>query len=370
MKRRACLIPTALLVTIAFSSPAAAGPGQSLTVTMVVRSLYDDNFLQYSDNQLADFDSGVHPLRYSIQSTEDEMVQPSVALTWELDEGGGRRHALRLRGDGDFHSRNGTADDRAASAQWTEKFPHERRLSLGYYRVDDFYLRQLRDEDIAAVLADLRYRRAQFDLQIASASWHQLVARRLSAGLSYQFENRRYVPEFRERDSETHQGEVRLECNRLPHRGVLSGWGGYRVSEARASDGDEVGGVPDDDDVSYHGAIGGLGARMEFKRSGSWRFGGDVAYKLETRRYESTLPTDRYHFGRNDMLNAVELGLRLVYHPHWSVRGFYRLENNGAHLGTNAPPTSDSGSYHVNQAGLAIEWTGHVWRASTEEEDE
>src|SRR5262249_28672495 len=155
------------------------------------------------------------------------------AVAWELDQGEGRRHALRLRGDGDLHGRNGTADFRSASARWTETFRHDRRLSLGYYRTDDFYLRQLRDEDLDPALGDLRYRRAQFDLQIGSAGWRQRLGRRLSAGVSYQFEDRRYVPEFRERDSHTHQGELRLEWSRLPHRGVLGLQGSYRVSDAR-----------------------------------------------------------------------------------------------------------------------------------------
>ena len=351
-------------------APALAARGQSLSFTAGVRSLYDDNFLQYSSNQLADFDSGVHPLRYSIESTGDAIVQPSLALTWELDQGGGRRHALRLRGDGDFHGRSGTADYRATSVRWTETFRRDRRLSLGYYRADDFYLRQLRDEDLAVALGDLRYRRAQFDLQIGSASWRQPLGRRMAAGASYQFEDRRYVPEFRERDSGTHQGEARLEWNRLPHRGVVGVRAGYHVSDARGTDGDEIGGVADDDDLSYHGFLGGLGGRMEFRRGGPWRFGGDLAYELETRTYDSSLPTDRYHFGRDDVLHAVELGLRLGYRPHWSMRGFYRLEDNHANLGTSAPPTSDSGSYRVNQAGLAIEWSGNLWHASPEEEQD
>src|SRR5206468_3096239 len=175
-----------------------------------------------------------------------------------------------------------------------------------------------------------------------------------------------------------------LSCRRLlpasaPRRGPagddarrpgLGRYGGYRVSDARASDGDEVGGLADDDDVSYHGIEAGAGGRMEFMREGAWRLGADLAYELATRVYDSNLPTDRYHFGRNDLLNAVELGIRVGNRPHWSLRGFYRLEDNRAHLGTSAPPTSDSGSYRVNQAGLSIEWNADVWHRAASEGEE
>jgi hypothetical protein len=353
----------AAVLALAFATPALGARGQSLNLTLGLAGLYDDNVLEYSENQIGDFESGLHPLRYSIHSTGDGVLGPSVAVTWTLDQGRGRRHALRLRGSGDVHARNRTADAHDLSARWTESFHGERRFSAGYYRVADYYLRQLRDEDSPA-LGDARYHRATLDLQIASATWSQRAGRGARVAVEYQFENRRYVPEFRERDSDTHQGELRVAWDRLPRRGNLELRGGYRASAARGTDGDEIAGVRDDDDVSYHEIQGGIEWRMELGHRGDWRWGPDLSYDLGARTYESTLAADRYHFGRDDLKHTAEAGLRVGVRPHWAMRGFYRYVNNIAHLGTSAPPTSDSGSYRVNQVGLAIEWSGDLWNAS------
>lgn len=369
-----CLGGLALLAaSLIAAAPASAGYGHSVGLGAGITSRYDDNFLQYSDNQLRDFADGLHPLRYAVESTDDAVFEPELSLVWEFDQGRGRRHAIRVRGEGDFHARNGTADFRSMSLRWTEAFRGDRRFSVGYYQLTDFYLRQLRDEDLPAALGDRRYRRAQFDLRIASASWRQRLGRRIQAGLAYQFEDRAYVREFRERDSGTHQGEVRFGWVRLPRRGDLDLHLGYRASDARGTDGDELGGVRDDDDVSYRGLESGVDYRLEFTRRGRWRFGGDLAYEFETRNYDTTLPADKFHYGRDDVLHTLELGVRVGYRPHWAARGFYRLASNTASLGTTAPLTSDSGNYRVNQVGLAVEWSGILWRqprASAEESDE
>ena len=358
----------AFAVSLLMAAPALAARGQRLGIDVGLATGYDDNILEYSDNQLRDFASGAHPLRYSLESTDDLVWNPSLALTWELDRGRGRRHALRLRGQGTYHQRNGTADFGGVSARWTESFRHERRLSLGYYIVPDFYLRQLRDEDLPVALGDYRYQRAAFDLQIFSAGWRQRIGRRFDPGIAYQYEDRRYVPSFRERSSKTQQAELWLAWGRLPRRGEVVAHVGGRWSDASGVDGDEPPAVRDDDDVSYNGLVSAIEGRMEFTRRGLWRFGGDLEYLHETRHYTSTVPTDRYHNGRDDVLNGVEAGLR-AHRPHWTVRGWFRFENNVADLSTLAPPTSDSGSYQVHQFGLELVWGGDLWHQAPGEEE-
>jgi len=365
----ALLVLAPALATVMNASPAEAASGQSLSATAGFTAGYDDNILEYSDSQLRSFEAGTHPLRFAIQTTDDMIYSPSLALTWELDEGRGRRHALRIRGEGDSHAKNSIADFHSFSASWRESFRRDRRLSVGYFVLPDYYLRQLRDEDLPAALGDSRYRGARFDLQIATASWRQRAGRGREAGLAYRFERRRYNPEFQERNAGLHEGDLSLDWTRLPRRGDVGLHAGYRVSSAQATDGDEVGGVRDDDDLSYHGLTAGIDGRMELARTGPWRLGGDLGYWLETRSYESTLPTDRYHFGRSDLLHAIEVGLRVGYRPHWAMRGSFRFEDNTAHLSTLAPPTSDSGSYRVNQVNLALEWSGGLWHEAPEPEE-
>src|SRR2546425_212547 len=281
--RHAGILTAAVVVACALAAPAQAARGQTLTLTTRLSTFYDDNYLQYSDGQLSDFESGRHPARFGIETTDDAIFNPSLGLLWELDQGHGRRHAARLRGEGDFHGRNGTAD--------------------------------------------------------------------------------------------FHRGEIRTDWPRLPHQGSVELRGGSRFSHSDSTDGDDAAGQPSDDvDVSYRGIVAGPSGRVEFWRRGAWRVGGDLAWDLETRHYLSKVRTDKYHVGRRDVLNAVEVGVRTAYRPHWSWRTFYRHEQNTARLGSAAPLSTDAGSYKVNQVGLAIEWTGELWsgaeaRGTDERED-
>ena len=358
-------VATALLVALvawAAALPVFAAE-QALRLEIGISTLYDDNILDFSPDQLREFDPVGQPRRFATETTDDILLVPSLALGWELDEGGGRRHALRVRGEADSHVRNGTADDRTWSGRWRESFAGGRRLTLGYSVLPRYYLRQLLDEDAPAGPGDARYRRAEFALHIASASWTQRAGgpRRLSLG--YQFERRRYNADFRERDSDAHQGVVGFGWRGLPGRGAIDLRGGYRTSHARGEDGDDAPGtVPDDADLSYHGALAGVAGRVDFAQARAVRLGGDLAYELETRTFISDRPLDRYHFGRSDVLQAVELGLRAALPPHWSLRVFYRLEDNTARLGAGAPASSEVGSYRDNQVGLTLAWSGDIWR--------
>ncbi len=352
------------LLLLALNAPSVDAAGtQSLTLGAGLSTFYDDNILSYSDGQVARFEGGTRPTHFSIESTDDVVFNPSASLLWELDQGHGRRHSLRVKGEGDFHDRNATADFHSASALWRESFRRERRLALGYYILPMYYLRQLLDEDVPVVPGLSRYRRATYRLQIATAGWDQRLTRKTNLSLDYRFEARTYNDDFKERTSGLHQGEVGLAWNRLPHRGSIRVSGGYRVSSAKAADGDslDVAGTPDDQDVSYHGFVAGLGGRVQLTRDKAWRLIGDLGYELETRDYDSDRAFDTSHFGRSDVLNAVEVGLRTLFRRHWSMRGFYRYENNNASLGSGAALTIDPGSYHQNQVGIGVEWSGEIW---------
>lgn len=89
----------------------------------------------------------------------------------------------------------------------------------------------------------------------------------------------------------------------------------------------------------------------------------DLEYQYETRAYDSSRPFDRYHFGRDDRLHAVETGLALALRPHWSFRTFFRLEDNHADLGSSAPSTSEVGTYRATQVGFEAGWSGELWHA-------
>ena len=358
-----------LLVTGLLPDPAAAAGaaraahGASLGLHVDLSTFYDDNILEYSGSQIALFESGTRPDEFSLQTRDDLELFPAVALNLGLDSGHGRKRSLKVRGSGRFHVENGTADFRSVSLAWQESFRRDRRLSLSYYDLPSYYLRQLHDEDTTPPYPGLsRYRRAEFGLQIGSAAWRQPLSRRVRADVSYQYERRRYNADFRERDSGLHQGEVEIEWDRSRRGGTFDLTGGYQVSRARGEDGDEPAGqTPDDPDLSYHGMVAGAASRLELARRKSWRLAGDLDYRFETRAYDSSRPSDKYHYRRDDRLHAVEAGLGVAYRPHWSLRTFCRFEDNRTTLGSAAPASSEAGSYRDTQVGIEIGWSGEVW---------
>lgn len=356
----------ALAVGLTVFAPPAAARGQRVDLRIGISSLYDDNLLQYSDEQLAVFESGLKPAQFSIETSDDLLLGPSASLTWSNQMGRGRSRSLRLRWTGEFHKENATADFTSYSATWRESFSRDWRLTLYGYWLPRFFLRQLYDEDVIPPYPGLsKYRRAEFDLAIGSVTWRQRITGKTRAQIGYRYEHRGYNPDFEERTSSSHQGELAFEAYRLPSRGALGIYGAYRVSDAREADADSAA----DPDVSYHGIVAGLGWRMELARAKSWRLGADLGYELGTRGYESNLPSDKYHYNRNDISNTVDVGLRWTLRPHWGLRGFYRFDTNSAELGALAPPGSETGSYTENQVGLSLEWSGTIWRQSDGADD-
>ena len=364
----------ALALTASAHPAAAATPAtQRITLAASLTTVYDSNILEHSKDQITLFEGGTRPDRYSLESTDDLVWNPSLALGWETAGERGRRHALRLRAEGDFHQKNGTADFRAASIGWRESWSRDRRLSVGWYTLPEFYLRQLYDEDYVPPFPGLsRYRRASFSLDIGSVGWSQRIGRSKSLDLGGQFERRRYNSDFRERDSDTWQGEAAWGWTRLPHRGQVELRVLYRLSDARAMDGDEVAGLsPDDADLSYHGAGGGVHGEMELTRRTGWRVIADADYRLAARNFDSNRPADRYHFGRRDRLHTAEMGATLRWKRNWRARAFWRFDRNFAKLGAAAPATADAGEYAHPQVGLRLSWSGTLWRTrSAPEGDE
>ncbi|MEP7027138.1 MAG: hypothetical protein ABI960_00955 [Candidatus Eisenbacteria bacterium] len=350
----------------ATSPRARPAAGQSLELSVGLMPFYDDNVLEYSDNQIAEIESGLHPDRYSIRSRDDLVVQPELGLVYRVDQGGGRRRIVRLRGIGRFNDKNATADDHALSAGWRESFQGGRTFAASYYTLPDYYLRQLYDEDAVVPFPGLsKYRRAGFALKIPSVEYAQRLSHAVRAALDYQYERRNYNDDFNERDSGTHQVEAELALDRLRHRGRIAVLGGYRTSKARGSDGDSAGVTPDDVDVSYHGPIVGLSGRLGLGRGRHVRFDGDASYTLSGRHYTSDRPADKYHYLRQDWLHKFELGLGATIHRSLHARGFYRRKDANARLGTSAPPVSDSGSYRVNQVGLELDWVATLWHRAS-----
>lgn len=353
------------LLLLPRSSPGAQGRGIDFGVG--ISSTYDDNLIQYSDDQLVLFESGTKPDQFSIHSSDDVAWRPYVSLAWSEHMGRGRSRTIRVRGGGEFHSENHTADTRSISGSWAEALSRDSQAMLTVYRLPRFYLRQLLDDDVVPPFPGLsRYRRAQFGLTIGSASWRQRLAGRVRARLYYQYEHRGYNPDFVERTSATHQGDLELERYRLPNRGVVSIHGGYRWSKAKGEDGDDAGrAVPDDPDVSYHGVVAGTGGSMDLVRRKRWVLSAELGYEMGTRAYDSDRPADKYHNGRKDVSHMAEAAFRITYAQHWVIRGVYQFDHNSANLGATVPPSSDVGSYTENQVGLALAFSGALWRKSS-----
>lgn len=325
--------------------------------------MHDDNILEYSDGQIRTFEAGTHPDRYSIETIDDVVWEPTVSLAYTKDRGTRRGRMIRLRWSGSFHATNQTADYGAASVTWRESFSKGRAISLGVYELPNYYLRQLRDEDIPLGGGVSRYRRASFDLTIGSVEWRQRVAQRTTLTLDYQYERRVYNEDFRERDSDTHV--VGLGCDWSPKKKPfsLAGSAAYRSSRAAGEDGDEVAGAPPDDaDISYNGLVLSAGTRVDLAQGRSGRLEGEIGSGVSTRNYTTDRVYDTSHYQRDDLLFNMTVGLRWNPRGPFSLRGFYEHENNKATFSSPTPPTSDPSSYTANMIGMSIDWGRSLWQ--------
>lgn len=364
MTRPGLLGGLALLATLTLPLTAHAA-GSKLSLDLSVGIASNDNFLEYSDSRRKDFRNGVKPYRFAVESMDDLLFDPGAALEWYQEGAKGRSRTLRASWSGDFHARNALADRNAESASWIERFPRGQRLTVGYSRMNHYYVRELSDEDLKrdGVPRELSYRRAEFDQDAYSASWRQPVQRDLDAVLSLRHQVREYSQPFVERSSTAEQAGLTLDWSGLPRRGSFELSGIWRDLRADANDADPV----LDDDVSYRAALGSATYRRELLRSGGWRWNGDARFEIERRTYTSDRPTDtsnpdadEYHVGRHDQMLALELGLK-VTRGDFAARAYARAEDNAATLGPAAPqgsaPGADAGDYHFSEFGLALDWS-------------
>lgn len=356
-----------LAATLLLGSPAARGaapegPAQRLRLGLGLETVYHDNLLEYSDGQVATFESGTRPERYSIESVDDVVLEPAVSLTYEQERGRGAGRTIRLRWSGAFHGTNATADRNAAGVLWREEFGRGRALTASAYRLPRYYLRQLFDED-APLAAPTRYRRASFGLTILTLGWRQRIARRTTGSVGYRYERRGYGDDFRERDSNTHEADVGVTWAARGGKIELGGSGGYRASDARAEDGDDpAGAVPDDPDVSYHGMVLEAEARIELARGRSGRLAADASYEYRSRDYTSERLADASHFGREDRAHVVTAGVRWNPRGPFALRAYFQRENNHASFASPNPPATDPASYGANRIGASIEWGTTLWK--------
>ncbi len=349
----------AVLALIPAPAPAGAAPEQVLTLSAAWATYRDDNVFKYSVPQLADLGSGLSTYRYGITQPDDVVSRPSLALQWQLDRGDGRRRSIRIRGEGEVHVTNGIANFGELDVTWREHFVGGRRLTLAYAGAPERYLRRLHDDDLVSLPAAERYLDARYNLQGGALAWRHPVLRGAWVEPGYRFERRRHGADFRERDSDFHRIELQTGRDDLPRAGSVRLGVGYVERRARATDSEPVGGEPD---LSYRGIKGAVDGRLTLNATGNWTWTPDFAYQLEHRTHTSDRPADRYNHGREDVVQGVEIGLRVSGRGRWGVRGFHRFERSAARLGTTAPLDSEIGSYTLNQTGLSLDLSGELWR--------
>ncbi|HEY2955371.1 MAG TPA: hypothetical protein VGK89_09010 [Candidatus Eisenbacteria bacterium] len=357
------MIRATLVLAILFAAcaaPARAHPGQSLDLTAGIETYFDDNTLNYSAHQLEDLASGRHPYRFGVGSPGDLVFKPALGLLWQSDRDSDRRRALGASAAGEMYGRSVVANSGEYGVLWREGF-RIGRLSLAYRRSPQEYLRRLSDADLAFLPSSQRYRDVAVDLHRVSAAWRQAVPRLSWIDLGYTFERRRYPGAFRERDSDLHRGTLAVGWERMPRGGRLALSAGLRKLDARAEDGDEPpGAVPDEPDLSDHALLLGASGGLDLGVAAGLGIAGEVEYDLESRGYDSDRPADDSHFGRQDLIQAVELALRIRSEGPWSARAFYRAQHNRARYGSTDTQESEIGGYRANQAGLALEWRRQV----------
>ena len=340
----ACTLACAALALPGRPAAAAVDFGAGVATT------YDDNYLDYSNRDLFQFQYRLNPTRYGVKTTDDLVIASYVDATWMPES---THSSLAARLETNKYATNDVRDNLKASVQWRAHLSPRWRWTLSGAYLPRYYVRRYVDYDLRTPYPSLsRYRDAQYRQADAavSAEWRPSGGWRDQLG--YTFSRRDFLEAFPERDQSRHQ--VRLVV-RPPHHGPvaarLHGSTGWEL--ARGPQGLPGNGAPDVSTQSL-----GAGLLLDWTptlrgHAASLR----QAVNYETRRYTTPDAGDTGRFGRSVHQFDVGWQLALKFSKHWEAVAAYDLvrERLTGPL-SNVANFTDAGTYHRNRVTAGISW--------------
>ena len=323
VRLRSLALVLAVAVLLLAVVPATAATGKKKRSRRPARSwrwrgtaglelIYDDNFLRYSDDYLADFGSGLYPYKFKIDQPDCHILAPSLEL-WaqrRLWSAGDTRFRFKFK-----RWQYLEEDIKTNQALWLsvrQFFAGGRSVELMYSYAPEQYIRQLSDRPPTAAPSDpLTWREFRYTRNVFTLVWRQRLRRNLNGKLQVNRTIRYYNRPFMENDTWVWnvRGTLYWKVAR-PLRVTLD----YGYDDASARGYDEVGetrDTSDDSDPSYKRDLYQVELAWSPRR---WRrLVRKVAVRGQYQVYwftsRKTLEEDPFHVGRRDDVWSVQATL-------------------------------------------------------------
>jgi len=210
--------------------------------------LYDDNVINYSDDDLSTYDSQVNPDRFSIKSKDDVIINFGLSPEYSGKLFANRNGSVSLGAYYNFFVNNDVKRYIRFSLRARQHIIKGGYLQLSYGLIPSYYYRNYRP--------DSAYAEAKFSKHTFGAEIGYDITKYLKVDLSYDLQLKNFNNDFNERDANINSlglGVVARPVSKLKI------WSGYKLEFARA-DGRHN---PDINivDVSYDAYIFPLGIR-------------------------------------------------------------------------------------------------------------
>lgn len=326
-----------------------------------IATTYDDNILAYSERDLFAFQYRLNPPRFSLETTDDVILSPYVEVAWEPDST--RSTSVVARFEANRYATNTIRNNVESSLQW-RTWPGRRwRVTVSGNFLPSYYMRRYIDDDVAVPYPQLpRYRDGKYRQTGAAANVEWRPGGSWRGQLGYDYHRRDFLRAFPERDQNRHA--VKLSVRPPRYRQFEARLRAeYGRAVARARDGDEAGGPPDDPDISTRTLAAGLTLEWTPRRR-------DPSITLrqvldyEDRRYTTNDILDTQRFGRSIHETDLEWELAYEFSSHWQATGSYGidLQRLTGPL-TNLDTFTDAGSYNRHQVSVSLGWTSRRRRS-------
>lgn len=279
-----------------------------VTATLGVTARYDDNVYQYSDRNLAAFNSSAAKF-LGLDSTDDVILTPSLDVRAVFS---GPRPTRFFAGvDLYTYAQNTEKSYQAYVLGITQRLARKTDLTLRYRLIPSFLVGRLADPPNPPVLATATYADAEFALNAWRLALDADVLPELNVELFGLLEDKDYNTAFDERDTTVKGGGVAATARVHPQA---------RVKLGVAS---EVGDASGQEDASTNSDTSYREQSVTLKPTFSPARGWDVSllYDHAWKRYTSDLPLDRNHFGRKDQTQTLGLDAKVALTRAMDLKG-------------------------------------------------
>ncbi len=307
MSYRKFILPLILLLFALFAvAPLSAKSKFPLTVKALLSTSYDDNILKYSARDLGRFESNTEPFPSDLTTTDDWINTFGVRLYRDFDLGRSFKFRPYYSGRISLYAVNAVKNTQSHSFLGRLAYRGRLHLSLKYFYLPSYYLRNYRDRDLN------EYHAAQFDQSRPSASLRlRLPPYEIEAEYGREFTY--YNTYFTEYDVEAYFWDFTGSYTAL-HDLTISLDYLFKVSENvgfnQPDEGELINPTEDTEsgDASYEEDQFGLSLIYDLPLESNWIWNVGLGLRRSWRYYQSSQPfmQDPFHAGRKDRRDMIE----------------------------------------------------------------